>query len=310
MAGPDAPTDASPSPDGRRWDAVARVRGLAERADELLKAATNRPDPAAGRAAARAVLDDAVAALEGVEDRGVRDELVVLVGRRLDDLGVADRGAELEAARAPGAPRTIELPQPGAATVDAPRRRVGEDRLAPGQHLVRGLPVLHVGRVPDRTREDLRLRVSGLVAGRRHDLGWDDLQRLPAATVTTDVHCVTGWSRQDVRWTGVRVRDLLDHVGALPSATHALVYGANAYSANLDVPTLRRDDVLLAWAVDDEPLTPEHGAPLRLVCPSRYFWKSTKWVETIQLLDRDVPGYWEVRGYHNVADPFLEQRWA
>ena len=110
--------------------------------------------------------------------------------------------------------------------------------------------------------------------------------------------------------TGIVDLHVLEDVGVLPGASHALVYGANAYSANLDLPTLYRDDVLLAWACDGEPLTPEHGAPLRLVVPSRYFWKSTKWVETIQVLDRDVPGYWEARGYHNVGDPFLEQRYG
>ena len=172
--------------------------------------------------------------------------------------------------------------------------------------------MLHVGRVPaDTGTDDYRLRVHGRVVGRRHELSWDDLQALPHTTLTTDVHCVTAWSRLDVTWSGVRVRDVLDAVGGpTDGATHALVNGANAYSANLDLPTLLRDDVLLAWACDGEALSPEHGAPLRLVVPSRYFWKSTKWVESLQLLDRDVPGYWEARGYHNVADPFLEQRYA
>ena len=286
------------------------VRALVTKADELLKAASNRPDPAVARDAARERLDGAAALVQQVEDPELRDELVVLVGRRLDDLGVAERGAELDATRAVDEPRSIHLPQPGPATRDAPLRRSGDDRVPPGQHQVRGLPVLHVGRVPDRSREDLRLRVTGKVAGRRHDLDWDALTAYPEATVHTDIHCVTAWSRLDVSWTGVRPRDLLEDLGVEPGATHALVYGANAYSANLDLQTLWRDDVLLAWACDGEPLAPEHGAPLRLVVPSRYFWKSTKWVETIQLLDRDVPGYWEARGYHNVGDPFLEQRYG
>lgn len=291
--------------------AVDHVRALVERADELVKAAPNRQDPVAGRSAAGQVLDEAADALGAVHDEVVREELVVLIGRRRDDIGAADADEQRDARRAPGAPRSIALPQPGPETVAAPARRAEGARDAPGQHRVRGLPVLHVGRVPtDTSRASLRLRVAGLVEGRRHDLGWDDLQRLPEATITTDIHCVTAWSRHDARWTGVRVRDLLDDIGVLSGATHALVYGANAYSANLDFATLRRDDTLLAWAYDGEPLAAEHGAPLRLVCPSRYFWKSTKWVDTIQLLDRDVPGYWEARGYHNVADPFLEQRWA
>lgn len=286
------------------------VRALVTRADELLKAASNRPDPTVAHEAARAKLDEAATLAREIGDDDVRDDLVVLVGRRLDDLGVATRSRELDAAAAAAdQPRSIGLPQPGPSTVGAPLRRT-EDRVPPGQHQVRGLPVLHVGRIPDRTREDFQLRVTGKVAGRRHDLDWGALTSYPEVTIQTDIHCVTAWSRLDVRWTGVRPRDLLEDLGVLPEATHALVYGANAYSANLDLPTLFRDDVLLAWACDGEPLTPEHGAPVRLVVPSRYFWKSTKWVETIQLLDRDVPGYWEARGYHNVADPFLEQRYG
>lgn len=287
------------------------VRALVTKADELLKAASNRADPSVAHHAARAKLDEAATMISRVAEAELRDDLVVLVGRRLDDLGVAERTAELEAvARDEHRPRSIDLPQPGAQTRSAPLRRPGDDRVPPGQHQVRGLPVLHVGRVPDRRRQDLRLRITGKVVGRRHDLVWDDLAAYPAVTVETDIHCVTAWSRLDVSWTGVRPRDVLEDLGVEPGATHALVYGANAYSANLDVDTLYRDDVLLAWACDGEPLTPEHGAPLRLVVPSRYFWKSTKWVEAIQLLDRDVPGYWEARGYHNVGDPFLEQRYG
>jgi len=287
------------------------VRALVTKADELLKAASNRTDPDVAHAAAADNLESAAGLLVQVEDRELRDELVVLVGRRLDDLGVAQRTAELaEVAAAADQPRAIGLPQPSAATLAAPLRRGENDRLAPGQHRVRGLPVLHVGRVPDRSRDDLQLRITGKVRGRRHDLDWAAMSAYPEVTITTDIHCVTAWSRFDISWTGIRPRDLLEDLGVEPGATHALVYGANAYSANLDLATLYRDDVLLAWACDGEPLTPEHGAPLRLVVPSRYFWKSTKWVDTIQLLDRDVPGYWEARGYHNVGDPFLQERYG
>lgn len=286
------------------------VRALVTRADELLKAASNRPDPAVARDAAREKLGEASDLLQQLDDAELRDELVVLIGRRRDDLGALERAEERDGPSGSGGTRTIELPQPDGDTVEAPLRRPDGERVPPGQHTVRGLPVLHVGRIPDTTREDFRLRVTGEVEGRRHDLDWAAVASYPEVTITTDIHCVTAWSRLDVSWTGIRPRDLLEDLGAHDGATHALVYGANAYSANLDRATLWRDDVLLAWACDGEPLTPEHGAPLRLVVPSRYFWKSTKWVDTIQLLDRDVPGYWEARGYHNVADPFREQRYA
>jgi|GEM_PF-103642 len=292
-------------------DPAERVRALLVRADEVLKAASNRPDPARGREQAHALVEQAAGFAEELADDRLRDDLLVQVGRRLDDLRLAEHEEAVAARRPAGSARSIPLPQPGPVTLDPPRRR-GEDRVAPGQRVVRGLPVLHVGRVPADTSTDaFRLKVHGRVAGRRHELSWHDLQGLPHTTLTTDVHCVTAWSRLDVAWTGVRVRDVLTAVGGPgDGATHALVNGANAYSANLDLPTLLRDDVLLAWACDGRPLAPEHGAPLRLVVPTRYFWKSTKWVESLQLLDRDVPGYWEARGYHNVADPFLEQRYA
>ena len=296
---------------GHDEQARAQVLALLVRADDVLKAASNRPDPALGRQQAHGLVEQAASRAEQVADDDLRDELLVQVGRRLDDLRLAEHEQAVAAQRPAGSARSIPLPQPGPGTLDPPPRH-GDERVAPGQRVVKGLPVLHVGRVPADTGTDgFRLKVHGRVVGRRHELSWDDLQALPHTTLTTDVHCVTAWSRLDVTWTGVRVRDVLAAVGGpAHGATHALVNGANAYSANLDLPTLLRDEVLLAWACDGQPLTPEHGAPLRLVVPTRYFWKSTKWVESLQLLDRDVPGYWEARGYHNVADPFLEQRYA
>jgi DMSO/TMAO reductase YedYZ molybdopterin-dependent catalytic subunit len=284
----------------------AEVGRLLHRADDLHKAATNRPDPELGRRAARAAVASAEELAGRVTDPAARDDLLVAVGRRLDDLDRADHAVSRV-----GADRGATLPQPGPHTLDPPSR-TGDDRLAPGQRRVHGLPVLHVGSPPPpRAVEDVELVVTGLVAGRRHVVGWDLLSSLPAVTTTVDIHCVTAWSRLDVAWTGVTVRSLLDHLGGVdPTATHALAYGHPAYSANLDLATLLRDDVLLAWAVDGQPLTLEHGGPLRLVVPTRYFWKSTKWLDRIQLLDHDVPGFWEARGYHNVGDPFLEQRYG
>ena len=285
----------------------AEIERLLHRADDLFKASGNRPDPELGRRAARGAVRAAAELLDQVTDAEVHEELTVLVGRRTDDLDQADHAA----ARPIGADRGATLPQPGPTTVDPPTR-TGDDRLPPGQRRVRGLPVLHVGSPPAPAPvEAIQLVVLGLIAGRRHVVGWDVLSSLPEVTITTDIHCVTAWSRFDIGWTGVRVRDLFDHLGGVdPAATHAIAYGHPAYSANLDLATLLRDDSLLAWAVDGEPLTVEHGGPLRLVVPTRYFWKSTKWLDRIQLLDHDVPGFWEARGYHNVGDPFLEQRYG
>jgi DMSO/TMAO reductase YedYZ molybdopterin-dependent catalytic subunit len=185
---------------------------------------------------------------------------------------------------------------------------VAPARIPPGQHLTAGFPVLHVGSAPTSDPASWQLKVTGLVE-QRLAFDWHAFLTLPRVTSTSDFHCVTGWSRLDNTWTGVRVRDVLRQAGVKPTATHALVYGHPAYSANLDLDVLLDDDVLLATSHDGEPLSAEHGGPVRLVVPQRYGWKSVKWVTDLQLLDRDVRGYWEERGYHDVADPFLEQRY-
>jgi DMSO/TMAO reductase YedYZ molybdopterin-dependent catalytic subunit len=238
-------------------------------------------------ARARALLDD-------VEDTDRQLDLAEQVAHRAGDL---DDEEAAEAAH-PGTPGVAAAPT----DVEDPAR------VPPGQRLTAGWPVLHVGRapaVPD--PEDWRVVVTGRV-GRRLVLHLRDLQRLPVTTVTSDLHCVTGWSRLDNAWTGVRVGELLARARPRPEATHAVVSGHPAYSANLDLGALAADDVLLAWDHDGAPLAREHGGPLRLVVPARYGWKSVKWVDEIRLTERDVPGYWEERGYHDVADPWREQR--
>jgi DMSO/TMAO reductase YedYZ molybdopterin-dependent catalytic subunit len=116
---------------------------------------------------------------------------------------------------------------------------------------------------------------------------------------------VTRWSRFDTRWEGVRVRELLDPG---PAATHALIHSYGGYSTNLPLDALLDDDVLVAWAADGDPLSHEHGGPVRLLVPKRYFWKSAKYLQAIELLDHDEPGFWERNGYHNDGDPWLEER--
>ena len=273
-------------------DAEARVTDLLRRADEVVKAAPARRAGSAVIGQVGELLAQARDALDGVADDERRRALAGQVSRRVGDLDQAQVA-------------TFTGPSPGVRR--APTRDVDPARVPPGQHLTAGFPVLHVGRMPDTPAADWRLTVTGLVAQRRR-LSLDDLRALPAVTDRSDFHCVTAWSRLDNDWTGVRVRDVLDLAGAKPTATHAIVAGHPAYTANLDLEELRRDDALVAWAHDGEPLAREHGGPLRLVVPTRYGWKSVKWVTEIRLLDHDVPGYWEERGYHDVADPFLEQR--
>ena len=273
-------------------EVLAQIRRLLVRADDLRKAAPQRAQPEIAWEQAAELLDEARAWVEDIEDLEVRRTQAAAVSRRAADLDLDALAPMLE-------------PSPDVAR--APTEVDDPARLPPGQHLTAGWPVLHVGTVPHLVPEDVRLTVTGWVH-RRQTLSLAELQALPSTTVTRDLHCVTRWTRLDNTWTGVRVREVLDLAGVRPDATHAVVSGHPAYSTNLDLEVLREDDVLLAWAHDGAPLAAAHGGPLRLVVPSRYGWKSVKWVTEVRLTDRDVPGYWEERGYHDVADPWHEQR--
>jgi DMSO/TMAO reductase YedYZ molybdopterin-dependent catalytic subunit len=152
-------------------------------------------------------------------------------------------------------------------------------------------------------------RITGLVASPVR-WTWDAFGRLPRAQVRSDIHCVTRRSRYDNLWEGVSIRELFRAVEARPEAGFAVIHADGGYTTNLPLSELIQDDVLLADKHDGKPLTPEHGWPVRLVVPRRYFWKSAKWVRGIELVDRDRPGFWEVNGYHNAADPWREERFS
>jgi DMSO/TMAO reductase YedYZ molybdopterin-dependent catalytic subunit len=286
-----ANADAS-GPDASGPEATARIARLLTRADEVRKAAPIRADAEVVRDQLADLLAEARSLLEDVTDEHLRLELAGGIARR-----VADLDQEEIAAMLVGSPEVSRAPT----TVDDP------SRVPAGQHLTPGWPVLHVGRAPSWTRDDVRLVVTGMVE-RRAVLSFDDLQALEVVEVVRDFHCVTTWSRLDNRWTGVRVRDVLALAGVRAGATHAVVSGAPAYSTNLHLDDLEGDDVLLAWAHDGGPLDREHGGPLRLVVPHLYGWKSVKWVTEVRLIDRDVRGYWEERGYHDRGDPWREER--
>jgi DMSO/TMAO reductase YedYZ molybdopterin-dependent catalytic subunit len=270
------------------------IRRLLRRADDVRKAGPGRVAPEAARARATQLLAHARDLLDHVADAHVQLDLAEQVARRVGDLDRED--VEAMTGPSPGvAPAPTSVDDPG--------------RVPPGQHLTAGWPVLHVGAAPEVDEDDAwSLVVTGRVR-RRVSLRVGELrERLAEVTDTSDLHCVTGWSRLDNTWTGVRVADVLDLAGPRPEATHLVAGGHPAYSANLDLDAARANDVLLAWAHDGQPLAREHGGPLRLVVPARYGWKSVKWVVELRLTERDVPGYWEERGYHEVADPWREQR--
>jgi DMSO/TMAO reductase YedYZ molybdopterin-dependent catalytic subunit len=183
------------------------------------------------------------------------------------------------------------------------------DRLPPGQYLTEKWPVLHAGTVPNTDLATWDFRVFGEVESPL-TLSWDEFTALPTREVTTDIHCVTRWSRFDTSFKGVHWSELAKVVKPKPSARYVLAHAEQDFTANVPLAALEDEEALLAYEADGEPLTPEHGWPLRLVIPKRYFWKSAKWLRGIELLDHDEPGFWERLGYHNEADFWKEERYG
>lgn len=180
------------------------------------------------------------------------------------------------------------------------------ERVPPGQGVTRGFPVLHVGRVPGFDRDAWRLTVAGAVT-RPLRLTWEAFGALPRMRVRADFHCVTGWSRLDNDWEGVALRDLADRAGLSPGVRFVRFADPQGFDTTVPLDLALREG-LLADRLDGAALAPEHGAPLRAVVPSLYGWKSCKWVQAVEFLEREQLGFWEVRGYHNDADPWREQR--
>jgi DMSO/TMAO reductase YedYZ molybdopterin-dependent catalytic subunit len=180
-------------------------------------------------------------------------------------------------------------------------------RIPPGQYLSKKFPVLTVGRNPDYDLKTWDLRIFGAVE-REFNLSWDELMALPQKEITTDIHCVTRWSKLDTVWRGVAFRDLAERAGVNAEATHVMAYSDGGYTTNMPLEVAMDDDVLVAHTYDGKPLEHDHGAPLRLLVPKRYFWKSAKFVRQIEFMTEDRMGFWELNGYHNDADPWREQR--
>ena len=183
------------------------------------------------------------------------------------------------------------------------------DRLPPGQYLTEKWPVLHAGTVPNTDLATWDFRVFGEVES-PITLSWEEFTALPTREITTDIHCVTRWSRFDTSFKGVHWSELAKVVKPKPSARYVLAHAEQDFTANVPLAALEDEEALLAYEADGEPLSPEHGWPLRLVIPKRYFWKSAKWLRGIELLDHDEPGFWERLGYHNEADYWKEERYG
>ena len=182
-------------------------------------------------------------------------------------------------------------------------------RLPPGQYLTEKWPVLHAGSVPEIDLATWDLKISGEVE-RPLTLNWDQLRELPSREITVDIHCVTRWSRFDTTFKGVHWSELAKLVAPKPSARFVVAHAEQGFTANVPLAAIEDEHALIAYEADGGPLTPDHGWPVRLVAPSRYFWKSAKWLRGLELLDHDEPGFWERYGYHNDADYRKEERYS
>jgi DMSO/TMAO reductase YedYZ molybdopterin-dependent catalytic subunit len=182
-------------------------------------------------------------------------------------------------------------------------------RLPPGQSLTLKWPVLHIGDVPPFDPQHWTFRITGLVE-QPITLTWLEFSRLPQTAVTADMHCVTRWSRFDVRWEGILFSEVMKLVKIKQEAKYVMVTAEHGYTSNVPLADLDRPTALFALKENGEPLPPEHGYPVRLVVPHLYAWKSVKWVRELEFLKEDTPGFWEQNGYHLYGDPFREQRFS
>jgi DMSO/TMAO reductase YedYZ molybdopterin-dependent catalytic subunit len=186
------------------------------------------------------------------------------------------------------------------------RREADASRLPPGQYLTHDFPVLSAGPTPHTEFDEWSFAVGGAIASGR-SWPWEEFLSLPAEDVTVDVHCVTRWSKLDTVWRGVSVDTLLD--GTEPWGEHVVAWCDGGYETNLPLADVTDRRAWVVYEYDGKPLEAVHGGPARLLVPHLYFWKSAKWVRGLSVTDRDEPGFWETRGYHNRGDPWREQRY-
>lgn len=183
-------------------------------------------------------------------------------------------------------------------------------RTPPGQFLTERFPVLHYGETPQYANlDDWSFRVFGLVEAEKV-FSWADMMALPTNQQTVDIHCVTRWSKLDTTWTGIPWREFLKLIQVKPEATHVMAHCENNFTTNIALDVLDDDDTMLAYRYEGEPLEPDHGYPMRLLVPKKYFWKSAKWIRGLEFMVGDRPGFWERYGYHMEGDPWREERFG
>jgi DMSO/TMAO reductase YedYZ molybdopterin-dependent catalytic subunit len=191
------------------------------------------------------------------------------------------------------------------------KRRVqpeARDRVPPGQYVTEDFPVLSAGPTPRTPLDQWTFSIEGLVS-QPIRWTWEEFLELPSATTVADIHCVTKWSKLDTRWEGVSLDTLLGFVELEPTAQFVTAFCDGGYTTNLPLAEVTGGKAFVAYRYEGAPLAPEHGGPARLVVPHLYFWKSAKWVRGLRLMENDRPGFWESLGYHQLGDPWKEQRY-
>lgn len=182
------------------------------------------------------------------------------------------------------------------------------DRVPPGQHLASGFPVLTYGETPQISPDVWQLKIWGLAQAT--EFTWADVMAMPQSDFTADFHCVTTWSKLDVKWTGIRVTDLMGALTVDPAAQHVMLHSYGGYTTNLSLADFARPENFLAHILSGDPLPAEHGGPMRVVVPHLYAWKSAKWIHGIEFLAAPEPGFWERNGYHMRGDPWTSERYS
>jgi DMSO/TMAO reductase YedYZ molybdopterin-dependent catalytic subunit len=184
-----------------------------------------------------------------------------------------------------------------------------QDRLPPGQSLTQKWPVLHVGSIPRFDPATWDFNIWGLVKEPKR-FTWAEFSALPTRTQISDMHCVTRWSKFDSLFEGIPVAEVMKQVELLPEARYVLVHADPSYTTNLPLDEFLAEDAMFVLKYEGQPLTPEHGYPVRLLVPKLYLWKSAKWVRGLEFMAKDRSGFWETYGYHNHGDPWLEERFG
>ncbi len=184
---------------------------------------------------------------------------------------------------------------------------MANSKVPPGQVVTKTFPVLSATDPPDTNLDEFEFRVFGAVE-KPYTLSWKELMKMPKIKKKFDIHCVTHWSRLGDTWEGISMKAVIEK--AKPKGKYVMEWSSSVgYSTNIPIENATSDNAMLAYNFNDKPLEPQHGGPLRAVIPELYFWKSAKWIDGIEVMENNKPGFWEVRGYNMHGDPWKEERY-